>query len=69
MSLLVEVDPDRCMGSGNCMLYASGTFAFDDDGLSTVVSRDADPESQVRQAAAMCPMGAISLTLVDETAP
>jgi ferredoxin len=68
MSLLVVVDPDRCMGSGNCMLYAPGTFAFDDDGLSTVVSTDADPESQIRQAAAMCPMRAISLSSVDETA-
>ncbi len=61
----VEVDRDRCCGSGNCVMTVPTVFDQDDsDGL--VVLRTPEPPEEVadavRQAARLCPSGAISVT-------
>ncbi|MER7169478.1 ferredoxin [Micromonospora sp. NPDC000207] len=63
--LRIAVDRDTCCGSGNCVLTAPEVFDQDDsDGL--VLLRDAAPHPQsderIRQAAALCPSGAIRIT-------
>lgn len=64
-SLRVEVDRDVCVGAGMCVLNAPNVFdQGTDDGL--VVLRQPEPaESEarnVREAAHVCPSGAITLT-------
>lgn len=60
-ALEVEIDRDRCMGSGNCVFEAPGAFALDDDGIATVVDPAAAPEERVLDAARKCPARAISV--------
>ncbi|WP_280274860.1 ferredoxin [Nocardia wallacei] len=57
----IRVDRQRCIGAGMCVLTASAVFDQDDDGL--VVLLDAAPErrADVREAAQMCPSGAITV--------
>lgn len=58
----IEIDRDRCVGSGNCLFWAPGTFDLDDDGKATVVDPTGDQEETVRVAAEGCPTRAISVT-------
>ncbi|GAA2209520.1 ferredoxin [Nonomuraea monospora] len=58
----VTVDEDKCCGAGNCVLLAPEVFdQREDDGI--VILLDAEPgedqHAQVREAAAVCPAGAI----------
>ncbi len=62
----IEIDRDVCMGSGVCAVYASRTFAIDDETKSTVVDSAGDPLDQIRAAAAGCPTGAITITEADD---
>lgn len=60
----VRVDPDVCQGHTLCALAAPDIFLLrEDDGHSYVSSPEVDParEAVVRQAAATCPEGAISI--------
>jgi ferredoxin len=61
----IEVDRDRCIGSGNCSFYAGSTFDLDDDLKVRVMtgaeSGGADAEGDIRAAADGCPVKAISL--------
>ena len=66
MKLRIEVDRDRCMGQGTCEFYAPNTFALDEDGISTVVDPEGDPEEKVLLAAQGCPTQAISVWRGDE---
>jgi ferredoxin len=59
--LEVQVDWDTCMGSGNCMFWAPGTFELSDDGHAVVIDANATDEGRLRVAAEGCPVGAISL--------
>lgn len=61
MGIEVEIDRDRCMGSGNCVYEAPGVFDLDDDSVSVVVDPAASPEEQVVAAARKCPTGAITV--------
>ena len=61
MALRIVIDRERCVGSGNCLYWAPGTFDLDDDGVSTVVDPDGDAEERIRVAAEGCPTRAISL--------
>ena len=61
MALRIVVDRDRCVGSGNCLYWAPGTFDLDDDGVSTVVDPQGDDEERIRVAAEGCPTRAISV--------
>jgi ferredoxin len=57
----VEIDRDRCMGSGNCVFLAPETFDLSEDGHAVVLDPGATDEARLRAAAEGCPVGAISL--------
>ncbi len=61
----VEVDRDRCIGSGNCSFYAGSTFDLDDDlkvkVLAGAESGAADADGDIRAAAEGCPVKAITI--------
>jgi ferredoxin len=57
----VKIDWDRCMGSGNCVFWAPGTFDLSEDGHAVVTDVGATDEDRLRIAAEGCPVGAISL--------
>jgi ferredoxin len=59
----IEVDRDRCVGSGACEALAPEVFEVDDDG-ALVVHRPEPGEEElpdVRDAVAACPTRALSL--------
>jgi ferredoxin len=57
----IQIDVERCMGSGNCMFWAPETFDLSDEGYSVVTDPAATDEERLRIAAQGCPVGAISL--------
>ncbi len=57
----IVIDESRCMGSGNCVFWAPGTFDLGDAGHAIVLDADATDETRLRIAAEGCPVGAISL--------
>jgi ferredoxin len=57
----VRIDWDRCMGSGDCVFWAPGTFDLSDDGHAVVLDPAASDEERLHIAAQGCPVGAISL--------
>ncbi len=57
----VQIDWDRCMGSGNCVFWAPETFDLSEDGHAVVIDAAATDEARLRVAAEGCPVGAISL--------
>ncbi|MCM2410694.1 MULTISPECIES: ferredoxin [unclassified Streptomyces] len=60
----IAADRDLCIGAGLCVLSAGEVFDHDDDGL-TVVLAEVPDEAQyeaVREAAALCPSGALTLS-------
>jgi ferredoxin len=60
----VSADEEKCCGAGNCVLVAPEVFdQRDDDGVVTVrnVTPPAELHEAVREAAEMCPAGAIRL--------
>ncbi|MFI5047065.1 MAG: ferredoxin [Acidimicrobiia bacterium] len=60
----IVVDRETCMGSGVCCVYASNTFAVDDEALVVVIDPNGDPLDHIRSAASGCPTN--SITVVDE---
>lgn len=60
----VTADQSVCMGAGLCALTAPAVFDQDDDGIVTVKNPDPSAENQsvVREAADICPSGAITFT-------
>ena len=58
----VEIDWERCMGSGNCIFWAPDTFDLSEDGHAVVLDAAATDEARLRVAAEGCPVGAISLS-------
>jgi len=63
--LPVSVDPDVCVGSGDCARVAPAAFEVSDEGLSVVQegARTTD-RSLLENAVRDCPTGAI--TLIDD---
>ena len=59
--LEINIDTDRCMGSGNCMFWAPDSFDLSDEGYAVVLDPAATDEERLRIAAQGCPVGAISL--------
>jgi ferredoxin len=59
----IEIDPDRCMGHGQCEMFGPDLFAVDDDGLAhpRVEQPGTELQAQARDAAQRCPEGAILL--------
>lgn len=58
----IHIDPERCMGAGNCAFWAPRTFDIGDDNVAIVLDAQGDAEENVRNAADGCPTQAISLT-------
>ena len=57
-----QVDHGLCIGCGLCADLAPDVFELNDDALSVVVGEvTAENEAAVRNAAASCPVEAISL--------
>jgi ferredoxin len=63
--LIVTVDRDTCIGSGVCAGTAPARFALDPGGRSHQVAEHTDFDELILDAAASCPMEAI--TVVDAT--
>ena len=59
MGLRIEVDRERCMGSGNCAFHAPATFDLDDDLKAVVLDPDGDPVDKVELAVEACPTNAL----------
>ncbi len=60
----VEVDRERCVGSGTCEMLAPDVFEVGDDGVVVVLRRrpaDDDVEA-VYDAVQQCPTQALTLT-------
>lgn len=62
----LAVDPVRCIGSGTCIATAPDRFAYDAHQRSTPVTTPVEPDDDVLDAAASCPLQAITVT-DDET--
>lgn len=62
---LVAVDKASCIGSAMCVAVAPDRFALDEQGRSGPVVAETEPDEVVRDAAASCPMEAISLLDAD----
>lgn len=58
----IEIDREKCMGSGNCSYWAVNTFDLDDDGLAIVINPDGDDIEKLHNAERGCPTNAISLS-------
>lgn len=60
--LELQVDRERCIGAGMCVLTAPAVFDQDpgDGRVLPVRSPAAQDESAVREAALLCPSGAIT---------
>ncbi|AJE81053.1 MULTISPECIES: ferredoxin [Streptomyces] len=59
----ISIDHDKCIGAGQCALIAPEVFDQRvEDGLSVLLVEDpgADQYEAVREAAEMCPLGAIT---------
>jgi ferredoxin len=61
VALEIEIDRDKCMGSGNCSFWAPDVFDLDDEGISVVLDPEAQPEEKIVLAAQGCPTQAISV--------
>jgi ferredoxin len=59
--LVIHIDRDTCMGSGNCAFHAPATFDLDDDLKAIVIDPAGDPDDQVRLAADGCPTRSIAI--------
>ena len=58
----VEVDRERCVGSGNCEMLAPDVFEVGDDGMVALLRplEEADIDD-VRDAVAACPTRALAV--------
>jgi ferredoxin len=58
--VLVSVNRDTCIGCGHCTQVCPKTFELF-EGAARVKNPKGDPEAKIRQAAAECPVAAITL--------
>jgi ferredoxin len=57
----VEVDRDRCMGTGSCVYAVPRVFGMGDDGVATVIGEMDGDSELVRDVVAECPTAALRL--------
>jgi ferredoxin len=59
----LEVDRDRCVGSGTCEALAPAVFEVDDEGILAVLRPEPgeDALADVRDAVTACPTRALTL--------
>ncbi len=67
--LIVRVDHDACIGSGICVGIAPARFALGADRRSHPVAEEAAFSELIVDAAASCPMEAISVLDADTGKP
>jgi len=68
----IEVDRDRCVGAGNCVLTLPAVFDQDEDeGLVVVLDPEppADYAELVARAVQLCPSGALSVAVPGRHGP
>jgi ferredoxin len=58
----IQIDRERCMGSGSCVFHAPETFDVDDEGKAVLLDAGGDEPDAVRAAVEGCPTRALSLT-------
>ena len=63
--LWIAVDRTACAGNAMCMAIAPNTFDIDDLGKASVVDPRGDSPELALEAAANCPVRAISVTDAD----
>ena len=64
----ITVDRDVCIGAASCVGVAPGVFELDDEYKSVVKDPGGETPETIRQAAAACPVGAITVEEEDEGA-
>lgn len=59
----VELETDKCVASGQCVVAAMQVFDQDDDGIAVLLEEQVGAElvDDVREAVAVCPAAAIRL--------
>ncbi|MFE0254713.1 ferredoxin [Streptomyces sp. NPDC059010] len=59
----VELEADKCVASGQCVLAAMEVFDQDDDGIAILLEEQVgeDQLDDVKEAIAVCPAAAIRL--------
>jgi ferredoxin len=60
----ISIDRTKCMGSGNCAVFAAGVFDLDAANIAYVLDPDAASEAELLTAERLCPTGAISVSIV-----
>jgi ferredoxin len=63
----IRIDRTLCSGFGSCVDLAPHAFELGPDGIATVLATETDDAIAV-DAAASCPMGAITVEAVEEAA-
>jgi len=63
--LLIEIDPDACVGSSVCVALTPDVFQLDSKGISTVVDPAGATLAEVLEAAEGCPTMAIRVRRAD----
>jgi ferredoxin len=61
VALRIEVDRDKCMGSGNCAFHAPSTFDLDDELKVIVLDPNGDSDDKLRNAVEGCPTSALRI--------
>lgn len=62
----VQVDQEKCIGSGTCEMFDESTFVIpDDDVVAQVVGSGEMSRSQALTVIERCPSGAISIVEAD----
>nr|WP_269787500.1 ferredoxin [Streptomyces guryensis] len=63
IDMKVELEADKCVASGQCVLAAMDVFDQDDDGIAILLEDEPAPEllDDVKEAIAVCPAAAIRL--------
>jgi len=58
----ISTEPERCVGSGQCVMIAPDVFDQDDDGIVILLKPrpDADELADVQEAIRICPASAIA---------
>ena len=62
-SVRVSVDHMLCVGNGRCLRTAPHVFAHNASRQSEVINPQGDSESAILEAAANCPVGAITVEI------
>jgi ferredoxin len=59
----VELEADKCVASGQCVLAAMDVFDQDDDGIAILLEEEVGDAllDDVKEAVAVCPAAAIRL--------